>query len=82
MGDRKGTVLCSLQEGDKELSPVSLCADLCAGFRAEIDAKCIAKMEPIRYGFDKTLIKQSGNLDKTIRKYGKKLSSKESGNSE
>lgn len=57
-------------------------ASLYAGFRAEIDAKCIAKMEPIRYGFDKTLIKQSGNLDKTIRKYGKKLLSKESGNPE
>lgn len=60
----------------------SFCADFCAGFRAEIDAKCIAKKESIRYGFDKTLIKQSGNLDKTIRKYGKKLLSKESGNPE
>ena len=62
MGDRKGTVLCSLQEGDKELSPVSLCA----GFRAEIDAKCIAKKESIRYGFDKTLIKQSGNTERKL----------------
>ena len=66
MGDRKGTVLCSLQEGEKELSPVSLCADLCAGFRAEIDAKCIAKKESIRYGFDKTLIKQSGNTERKL----------------
>ena len=44
----------------------SFCADFCAGFRAEIDAKCIAKMEPIRYGFDKTLIKQSGNTERKL----------------
>ena len=42
----------------------SFCADFCAGFRAEIDAKCIAKKESIRYGFDKTLIKYSGNTER------------------
>ena len=53
--------------------PASFCADFCSGLRAEIDAKCIAKTESIRYGFDETLIKQSGNPDKTFRKYGKKI---------
>ena len=41
-------------------------ASLYAGFRAEIDAKCIAKMESIRYCFDKTLIKYSGNTERKL----------------